>query len=252
MKNLFFTILAVLCFHLTLVAQEEEKDVDASKPTNLYTQVNANLESSFSKGQNLYGMRFNVRYAFNPDNLVLAEVPFMHNDRTNKFGVSDARLRYFSVVKRNISKKFIAIAPFTDITVPTGSFENGLGTSSWSIAVGNVFGFVLTPKLAIFPGISYVHVTKPSTNLIPDELKFSGNGIGLQFNASYSFSKRTFLFINPSPIFMNTNSTWKAVWWGEFNLNHVFVPNKFLANIFWGPNFTNEINVIRLGATFFL
>lgn len=249
-------IIVLLVASLNMFGQEEatstKAEVDPSKPTNLYTQVNANLESSFSDSQNLYGMRFNVQYALNPDNLFLVEIPLLYNDRTEKFGISDSRIRYFSVVKRNISKSFIAIAPFADITVPIGSYEDGLGSSSWSIAVGSVFGIIASPKLALFPGVSYVHITKPASDLIPDDLKFTGNGVGLQFNASYSFSKQTYMFINPTPAFINSNSNWKTVWTGEFSLNHIFIPNKFKANLFWGPNFTYDIHVLRLGATLFL
>ncbi len=254
MKKIIIT-LSITVLGFSLFAQQGnviEQEVDASKPTNLYTQVNTNFESSFSDAQNLYGVRMNVAYAINPDNLVLAEVPFLYNDASKKFGISDSRLRYFAILKRNITEKFIAIAPFTDITIPTGSFEDGLGASSWSVAVGSVFGFVASPKLALFPGVSYVHITKPATDLIPDNSKFTGNGISFQFNASYSFSKKTFLFVNPTPLFLNTNSNWKTIWSGELNLNHVFIPNKFKANVTWVPNFTNEINVVRLGATFFL
>lgn len=256
MKTKFTIASAMLFAAIAIYAQEgdtkEKQEVDASKPTNLYTQINTNLEGSFSDAQNLYGLRVNVSYAINPDNLILAEVPFMYNNRTEKFGISDARLRYFAVIKRNITNRFIALAPFTDITIPTGSFENGLGTSSWSIAVGSVFGIVATKKLALFPGVSYVYTTKPGTDLIPDDSKFAGNGIGLQFNASFSFTKRTFIFINPTPLFINKNSDWDAVWLGELNLNHIFIPNKLKGNIYWGPNFTNEIHVIRIGTTFYL
>lgn len=256
MKTRLTLVSAILCATIAIYAQEgastEKQEIDASKPTNLYTQINTNLEGSFSEAQNLFGLRVNVSYAINPDNLILAEVPMMYNNRTEKFGISDTRIRYFAVIKRNISNRIIAIAPFTDITFPTGSFENGLGTSSWSIAIGSVFGIVATKKLALFPGVSYVYTTKPGTDLIPEDSKFAGNGIGLQFNASYSFSKRTFMFVNPTPLFINKNSKWETVWLGELNLNHIFIPNKLKGNIYWGPNFTNKIHVIRIGTTFYL
>lgn len=255
MKSLILLLFILLITAMNLMAQEDapkKQEVDPSKPTNLYTQINTNLEGSFSDVQNLYGLRVNVSYAATPDNLFLIEVPLMYNDRTEKFGVADSRIRYFAVLKRNITKRFIAFAPFVDLTVPTGSFENGLGGSSWSIAAGTVFGYVAGKKLALFPGVSYVHGTKPSTDLIPEDSKFASNGIGLQFNASYSFSKRTFMFINPTPVFMNTNSNWKTIWTGELSLNHIFIPNKLKGNIFWGPNFTNDIHVIRVGTTFYL
>ncbi len=162
------------------------------------------------------------------------------------------RIRYFNAIKRNITKSFIAIAPLADISLPTGSFRDGLGNSNWSLAGGVVLGFVVSKKLFLFPGINYVHLTKPGTNLIPEENKFTSNGVGFQFNASYVINKQTFLFINPIPTFTNTNGSWKSIWAAEFNLNRIIKPNKFKMNASWNPNFTNNINVFRLGGTFFL
>ena len=252
-----FIALPLICCSLLvsgLSAQDStsKKNIDPSKPTNLYTQINTNLEYQAGKTQNLFGLRANVQYAFNPDNLLLVELPFLQNDQTNHFGLGDTRVRYFNAVKRNISKSFIAIAPFADISLPTGSFKNGLGSSSWSLAGGVVFGFIVSKKISLFPGINYVHITKPNTDLIPAASKFSSNGIGFQFNASYVINKKTFLFLNPIPTFLNTNGNWKGIWAAECNLNRIIVPNKFKMNMSWNPNFTNKVNVYRLGATFFL
>lgn len=240
------------CLNAQDTTKTAVQDIDPSKPTNLYTQINANLEYQAGKNQNLYGVRANVQYAFNPDNLLLIELPFLYNDRTSKFGVGDMRVRYFNAIKRNISPSFIAIAPFADVTIPMGSYENGIGSSVWSVAGGVVFGFIATKKLSLFPGISYVHITKPLTDLIPDDLKSTSDGIGLQFNASYSFNKSTFLFFNPTPTFLHSNGKWRSIWSGELNLNKIIIPNKLKVNVFWGPNFTSDIHVFRLGSTFFL
>ena len=255
LKKLFIISLAGLFFYAPLQAQDstaKKPEIDPSKPTNLYTQVNTSLEYQAGKTQNLFGVRANVQYALNPDNLFLVELPLLYNDRTEKFGVADMRIRYYNAVKRNISKSFIAIVPFADISLPTGSYKNGLGGSSWSLAGGVVFGFIATKKLSLFPGISYVHITKPGTDLIPAASKFSSNGIGLQFNASLGFNKSTFMFINPTPTFLNTNGNWKSIWSGEFNLNKIITPGKFKMNIGWGPNFTYDVHTLKLGCTFYL
>jgi hypothetical protein len=253
MKKILLSIL--LLFLTSMYAQDvetKENQIDPTKPTNLYTQVNAALEYQSGKSVDLYGVRINVQKAFNPDNLLLLEVPLLYNDGTNKFGLSDMRVRYFTAVKRNITKSFIAIVPFTDISIPTGKYENGLGTSSWSFAAGSVFGFIISKKLSVFPGASYVHITKPTTDLIPEASKYSSNGIGLQFNASYSINKKTFLFVNPTPAFLNTNGDWKSIWSGEVNLNRIIVQNKFKINAYWGPNFTTDVHILRLGGTIYL
>jgi hypothetical protein len=252
-----FTVFFLL-FQKTVTAQADTStskpvtQIDPSKPSNLYTQVNANLEYRSTPSNNLYGLRVNVQYAFNPNNLFLFELPLLHNNLGSNSGLGDIRFRYFNVVKRNLSPSVIALAPFVDIGAPTGSYEKGLGSSSWSLAGGLVMGYVVSKKLALFPGISYVHQTKAITKLIPDALKTTGNGIGLQFNASYSFNSSTFLFINPTPSFLNSNGIWTTTWTGELNFNKIVKPNKLMFNAYWGPNFTNKIHVYRFGTTLYL
>lgn len=255
MKPIKWLLIPVLFLAHQVIAQDSIQNkgtIDPTKPTNLYTQFNANLEYQSSKAQNLIGVRTNIQYAFNPDNLLLMELPFLYNDRTAAAGLGDMRVRYFNAIKRNISSSFIAIAPFADISLPTGSYKNGLGTSSWSLAGGVVLGFVLSKNLSLFPGISYVHITKQETDLIPVANKFSSNGLGLQFNASYVINKKTFLFINPIPSFLNTNGHWSDIWAAEFNLNRIVTPNKLKVNASLNPNFTYKIYTFRLGATLFL
>jgi hypothetical protein len=254
MKNLKLSLLALI-ISCSLNAQDKgTKEVDASNPTNLYTQVNTQFESTSQKdGTNLYGFRGNVQYTFNANNLVLAEIPLLYNDATETFGISDIRLRYFSIVKRTMTEdKFSVIAPFVDITLPTGSFEDGLGTSSLVLSAGSVYGFAATKKILLFPGLSVVHITKPGTDLIPEELKASSTGFVAQANVSISFNKRWFLFVNPILTGLSTAGDWNNIWSGEFNLNHMIIPNKLKANVGYFPNFTNEIHTVRLGATFFL
>ncbi len=255
----FTVILLLVIFSITTVNSQERattksQEVDASNPTNLYTQVNILGEyTSLKDGTNLYGMRANVQYSFDPNNLVLVEIPLLYNDATSSFGLSDIRVRYFAIAKRVMTaEKFHVIAPFIDLTLPTGSFENGLGSSSFVLSAGAVYGFAISKKIMLFPGLSAVHVTKPSTDLIPDEFKFSGTGFLTQVNMSISFNKSWFLFVNPIVTMLNTNGEWDEAWSGEFNLNHMIIQNKLKANIGYYPNFTNEVNTIRLGATFFL
>lgn len=249
-------LLIIILSTVNIFAQESKKEinVDASNPTNLYTQVNALFEhTSLKDGANLYGVRANVQYSFNANNLVLAEIPMLYNDVTDAFGLSDIRIRYFTIAKRVMTaEKFSVIAPFIDITLPTGSFEDGLGTSSYVFSAGSVYGFAASKKVMLFPGLSLVHVTKPQTDLISDEFKFSSTGFLAQANMSINFNKSWFLFVNPVITVLNTDGNWNEAWSGEFNLNHMIIPNKLKANIGYFPNFTNEANTVRFGATFFL
>lgn len=255
MKQYKLILLLISILITTVNGQDKDtQEVDASNPTNLYTQINTAFEyTSLKDGTNLYGMRANVQYSFDANNLVLAEIPLLYNDAANSFGLSDVRVRYFTIVKRVMTaEKFQVIAPFIDITLPTGSFENGLGSSSFVLSAGSVYGFAASKKIKLFPGLSVVHVTKPSTDLIPDALKFSSTGFLAQANMSISFNKSWFLLVNPVVTMLNTNGSWNETWSGDFNLNHMFIPNKILANIGYSPNFTNESNTVKIGATFFL
>lgn len=240
----YYFILSMCLTAVQLSAQKtEDASVDASKPTNLYTQINSAFEyQSLKNGTHLFGTRINIQYAFNPDNLLLVEVPLLYNDNSKSFGISDTRVRYFHVVKRNIASRFIAIAPFADVTIPSGSFTKGLGSDVWSVTAGLVAGYLVSPKISMFPGIGYVHITDPN--------KYAGssqNGLNIQTNMSVSFSKRAFLFINPIITFLS-----KTIWTGELNFNYMITPNKLKINFGYFPNFTNDISTFRIGTTLFL
>lgn len=238
MKNntiLSFVLILSFLSYINTTAQEDS-EIDPSNPTNLYTQFNALAEFNANDGYNTYGTRFNFQYAFNANNLVLAEVPFLYNDATNKFGISDVRVRYFNVAKKNLSKNVIALVPFLDITIPTGDSLNGLGSHTWSLAAGAVIGVVINKNISLFPGINYVYITRPEIS-----------GLGFQSNISYKFSQKSFVFINPIVTLFKDDTIWQA----ELNFNHIITPNKFKVNAGWYPNFTNETNTFRIGSTFY-
>ena len=237
MKKSNFIATVILFWSLTSVAQESNQTIDPSKPTNLYTQFNTLTELNSYDTFNTYGIRLNFQYAIDTDNLILVELPFLRNDATNKTGLSDMRFRYFRAAKRNVSKSIIAIVPFADITAPTGSFSNGLGGDTWSLAVGTVVGIVLNKNISLFPGINYVYLTKPKES-----------GLGFQTNMSIKFSQNSFLFANP----IITMFSFDTIWQAEFNYNYIIKPNKIKVNAAYNPNFTNNINTFRIGATFFL
>lgn len=255
MKHALATLLLISCAVCAFSQQDSlktEVDIDPSKPTNLYTQLNLALENQSGNGTEIYGIRASIQYAPNADNLFVIEVPVLYNGNTNAFGISDPRVRYFKAVKRNITPRLIAIAPFADVSLPFGSYKNGLGTSSWSIAGGLVVGYIVSKKFAVFPGISYIHITEQSTDLIPKANKFSSNGVGFQLNGSYSFNKSTYLFINPTPTFLNVKGNWKSYWSGELNFNKIVTANKLSLNARWKPNFTTEVHTVSVGGTLYL
>ncbi|MEM6516950.1 MAG: hypothetical protein AAF688_12255 [Bacteroidota bacterium] len=71
------SIFLVIALALNLIGfSQEDQDIDPSKPTNLYTQINTLAEYNSTQNFNTIGTRFNFQYAINADNLVLAEVPY--------------------------------------------------------------------------------------------------------------------------------------------------------------------------------
>ena len=77
------------------VLKAQEESIDASKPTNFYSLLDNTIENTSSPGQNVFGYRGKLMLAPSEKHLVLAEVPLLYNDRTEKFGLGDIRGRYF-------------------------------------------------------------------------------------------------------------------------------------------------------------
>lgn len=253
MRHIAILPLALLALPMATLAQDAAPaaaDIDPSKPTNLYTQLNVQGEYTTATGYELVGSRINLQYAFNPNNLLLAEIPILHHTGTNKTGLSDMRARYFNKFHVDPDSRLNALVAGVDVTMPTGSRDDGLGGGVWSIAPTMIAGVMITEKIFAFPGVSYVHITAPDA---PEGFDtFASNGFGVQTNMSVSFSKHTFLFVNPIYTWLNTNGVASDFWSGEFNLNRIIKPNKLKVNAGWFPNLTNDINTYRVGFTVFL
>jgi len=237
MKSSLFTFLLLGTSTLFFAQKTDAKeDIDPSKPTNLYTQINVQAELNSYKGYSTYGTRLNFQYALNANNLILAEVPFLYNSETKKFGLSDTRVRYFNVQRIN-NKTLFAIAPFADIYMPTGKSAHGLGGGTWSLSAGLIAGLGFSKNVSMFPGVSYVYLTESGKS-----------GMQIQSNVSLKFSDNTFVFVNPSAMFINSGVTWQ----GELDVNQIIIQNKLKGNIGWLPNFTNKVNTFSIGVTFFM
>jgi hypothetical protein len=247
---LFAAILPLSVIGQDAAAPPPPQDIDPSKPTNLYTQVNIQGEYTSAKHFDLMGTRINLQYAFNPNNLLLAEIPVLHHTGTNATGLADMRARYFNKFHVNANSRLNALVAGVDVTMPTGSRQDGLGTGTWTIAPTMIGGVKITDRIFAFPGVSYVHITAPQS---PEGITtYASNGFGLQTNMSISFSKRTFLFVNPIYTWLSTNGQEYDVWSGEFNLNRIIKPNKLKVNAGWSPNFTTRADTFRVGFTIFV
>jgi hypothetical protein len=175
------------------------KEKDNSKPTNVYSQIDNFLEYTSYKTYNTFGYNPKISYTPNEDNALNLEVPFLYSTKTNKFGLSDIRLRYFYIPYRDYSKTFGAFGASMDIIAPTGSYEDGLGSSSWRFSPGFTFGLMLNESRTIsaFPVISYIYTTKPATDLIPEDQKEVDHGLNIQVISSFVLSDDAFLLVTP-------------------------------------------------------
>lgn len=251
LKNFIIACFLFLLLPMGLQAQESQdtiQKIDPSNAGNLYTQINTGFEFKNVAGDhNIYGLRVNGQYAFNPNNMVLFEVPFLYNDYTRKFGISDFRIRYYMAVMRNMTKTLTFLIPFADVSLPTGSFKRGLGTGRWSLSAGVILGVKINKRFSLYPGVSYVYVTEDRVELPIDD---HSNGVSLQTNASLKLSKRAYVFINPIFTYSYTLSSWHTNWRGELNFNYMIKPT-FKVNVGWNPDFTNETHLVKAGSTFF-
>ncbi|WP_304342877.1 hypothetical protein [Chryseobacterium koreense] len=235
-RNVLFLIILLGSSSMAFSQENEEAEtIDPSKPTNLYTQVNVDAELNSYKAYETYGSRFNFQYAPNPDNLILGEIPVLYNPETKKMGFSDMRIRYFNV-RRLQGSTLMAIAPFTDIYMPTGNESHGLGGGTWSLSVGLIAGLVFSNSVSVFPGLSYVYLTK-----------LKQNGALFQTNISLKFNDSLYAFFNPNVLVISNKTTWQS----DSSLNYIVKPNLFKVKVGWSPNFTDESNTYNIGGTFY-
>jgi hypothetical protein len=241
----------------SIQAQESEsqnsEEIDPAKPTNFYTQVNVAAEYSFGKADELLGTRVSGQYTFNPNNLVLFELPLLYNLDRKAGGFGDIRLRYFGILKKDYSKSFpkiATIAPTMDLVLPTGSYENGLGNSSLVVSPGLVWGWFFSEKTQVFPIISYQHISKPGSNLVPEQFKYDRHGITFQAIANYSFSKKSFMQVTPIYA-INDLSRGGDGFTTEFKISHLPTATSKL-QVFVRQEFTRRQTTINAGYTLFL
>ena len=196
--NRFIFFLAMMSIFEAVIAQDDVPK-DNSKPTNLYNQLDNLLQFKTTPNFNTYG--YNPKLSWAPSEIfsLITEVPFLYNDKTKKFGLSDMRIRAFFVPYKNYEKTVGSFGASLDVGLPTGSFENGLGSSSWRISPGFIIGFILNKAqtISIFPNLSYTYTSEPSSPLVPEYLKETDHGFTFQVISSFVLSKNAFFLLTP-------------------------------------------------------
>jgi hypothetical protein len=229
-------------------AQEE---IDASKPTNFYTFLDNSLELTNSSNQNVFGYRGSLTYSPSGDHLFLGELPLLYNDRTRKFGVGDIRVRYFWLPYKDYSQFIGAFGPSIDIFLPTGSFEDGLGTSSLIFSPGITVSLMAADWIQFFPILSYQFVSKQTTDIIPESQKKVRNGITFQVLTSVVFSSVFFMQFTPV-LSRNDFDDERADRFSQEILAVYTIKEGLQVSSFFRGNFKDKVYTYRIGLTVFL
>ncbi|MBB6462541.1 hypothetical protein [Flammeovirga kamogawensis] len=194
MKQSFICLVFLLLSNI-LFAQDEE--IDASKPTNFYTQLYNHLEYNYSKdGPDTFGYRAEFMFAPSEAHLLLAELPLLHNTGTNKTGIGDFRARYFYLPYKNYDKLLGAFGPSVDVFAPTGDYDKGLGTGTWLVQPGVTVGLMFADWIQAFPILSYQYTSSPVIDR-PELLDEAQHGISFQIITPIIFSEKFFMQVTP-------------------------------------------------------
>lgn len=179
-------------------------------------------------------------------------MPLLHNDSSDKFGLGDLRLRYFFLPYKNYDNFFGAFGPSVDVFAPTGSFEDGLGSSSWSISPGITGGLMIADWIQAFPIVSYVYASKPSTDVIPENQKKERHGLSAQAIIPIVFSERFFMQVTPVYSLGDFDDTKNTSRYIQELLAAHSLSAKWQASIFYRGVFEDKNHTFRLGLTVFL
>ena len=230
---------------------QDDANIDASKPTNFYSFLDNTLEYSSRPNENVIGYRGKITLTPSEAHLILGEVPLLYNDRTEKFGLGDLRVRYFWLPYKNYDKFVGAFGPSVDVFMPTGSFVNGLGSSRWVVSPGITMGLMATDWIQFFPILSYQYASRPTGDGIPESAKNETNGFTFQVITPIVFSD--VFFIQITPIYRANNFNYEKI---DRYIQEIFaaysLKKKLQLTTFYSGNFTDEVDTISLGLTAFL
>ena len=259
MKNLKLLLIVLTLFTSYMaVAQDDdstevnqtEESIDASKPTNFYSFIDNTLEYSNQKSQNVFGYRGKVTLALSEAHLVLAEVPLLYNDRTEKFGLGDFRARYFWLPYKNYDKVFGAFGPSIDIFAPTGSFDDGLGSGRWIVSPGITVGLMVAEWIQFFPILSYQYASKPIYKTASPEEDMATHGLSFQVITPIVFSEKFFIQLTPIFKMNNFNDERNDRFEQEVFANYTLNPKMQITG-FYSGKFEDENHTVSAGLTIF-
>ena len=244
-------LLAALAALMAQPALAQEQEIDASKPTNFYPLLGNNLEyNSRETGGDIFGYRAELIYPPSEAHLFLFEAPLLYNEATDKFGLGDLRLRYFWLPYKNYDNFFGAFGPSIDIFAPTGRFEDGLGTSAWSLSLGATGALMFADWIQTFPIVSYLYTGKPTTDAIPEDRKQDRHGLTVQSITPIIFSEKLFAQITPIWSLADLEDERTSRYIQEVLLQYALTPT-LQASAFWRGIFEDKDHTLRVGLVVF-
>lgn len=251
MQRVSVSLMTILAGSMLSAPALAQNPIDSSKPTNFYSLVENNLEfRRVDASTNLWGYRGNFTFALNEANLLLAEVPILHNTRTDKTGIGDLRARYFYLPYKDYAKFFGAFGPSVDVFMPTGDFDDGLGSSSWIFSPGVTVGLMLADWIQAFPILSYTYTSKPGASSIPNAQKSDKHGLSLQAIVPIVFSETFFVQFTPKFDAADIGDKSGNRYVQELLAVYSLTPTLQLSG-FWGTVFEDDDHTFRVGLTTF-
>lgn len=249
--NRYLIAILIIFSIIKLNAQDNESEIDASKPTNFYSLLDNTLEFSSRPNLNLMGYRGKITFAPSEAHLILGEIPLLYNDKTAKFGPGDIRARYFFLPYKNYDKFIEAFGPSLDLFMPTGSFPNGLGSGKWLISPGLTVGLMAADWIQFFPIISYQYSSKPVYDNPASEMNMETLGLTFQVLTPIVFSDK--FFVQLTPIFQMNNISNERF---DRYVQEVFAAYSITSTMqltgFYNGNFKDKIQTVSAGLTVFL
>jgi len=226
-------------------AQSTTPHFDPSKPTNVYNRLSNNLEYNFLRnGSRTFGYRANlVLVSHNQRNSVHIEMPLLYSSYSQKFGLSDIRLRYYWIPYKHYSRKPGAFGLLLDSYIPTGSLKDGLGRGRWIFAPGLSTAFVFG-RFSTFPIICYLYSSEIKDSKTPSPGAGELNGYIIQSICVYKFKKS---YLDCTPIFIknsysnNGNDDFVL----EGNYLYMIKPNKMQIGCFARRYFRGNSTTLR-------
>lgn len=250
LKNVkrFPYLAAFFCVGIFTALHSNAQDVyNLSQPDVLISKIGYNQKAAVKQSINSISGEGFMQYALNNSNAISTYIPWLYNMHTNSWGVSDLRIRYVSVIKRDISPGFLALQCGMQVTIPSGSKELGLGSGRllFQPFVTGILRF--SQRISFMPTVSYIHYTsnEPKTQDV-----YSTQGLTLSPNLYYRLNDKVFLSAGAGISYLSSRISNTISYSGNCALSYVVKKWQLTAGC--SANFINKSSVLSAGVFYLL